>query len=981
MEEMSSDEEDHGIYTQTENPMDITTTMMSPTTAALLANMNISLRCDASTTMAMPEGVENAVPNEQLIINNGKGRGGMKQRINRIRTNIGPNETTYMTNHDAFVSKTISRHVARTRRSGDSSLPDYTIMNKSDRKLALENVDKLLTRLDIEATRPREEVNNYVLSSGTDITTLGMEGAENDQQTFDCTLRMQSTYDSNDTTTLGDHREEDNESEMHVDLGQRRSTFDSNALTTLGGDLNESHIAFGGGRRTTFESNDATTLGGGRRSTSLLLDESAILLSIDDGEGVDNYHMRAVATDEEDIERARFKHANDDYREVMDTTTPPSIIPPVLAPTKRCASNSGKRGSKVHPRVDDSFLGHCDAGLADGKFPHDRSEDLSFGTSPIQRRFSDADLNYSDRFDNDEKPPRVDDAVRLSASKHNSNSSIGNDHESDENSRFSAVDNDNDNVSFGGDNDNHDGNFNSQWDNAEVVATQWGSEAEDGVGESPVRRRAIRFEGTAQQMTEKQSQRRSLRGRDRKVMGAINDDDDDFLREEEEIMDDNYSIQPNKIGKTKSGNDPIETVRNLCRRAKTMDEMGMDSLEEVAPIDVRLRDGVNMKMDPLRMNNKSKSTKKQQKGNGRTQLGVHCTTVVDDESDNSLSDPEPSFKDPISDFPSRVAVRLNAGLNFLLETEAQARVTARTGVDTDECKNSSAALLSMSIRQIVSVVTKLLVQTRNSARLHQRAVNGHSFAKRLTPSSQVNLLQKDNDFLAGGTLIVCRGKEDIERWEVALREYTSLSVLNHAGIPASLRKITNTAGKCAGFDVVLTTYDSMKTAEATIPVDSTGLAILGGKATSNNDDGWFTSRDMMTQSGPSAKQKCFQLSVLLRLSWFRVIFIDILGPKGYTTKPGTARLQAVLAINAKSRQAFFEKSEEDISSQAEKKFFDDRKKMRTLITTLHLPDMKLDKFMRLYIRDVAKLGGPRDLDLLESSSSDSDASDEEMSNG
>jgi hypothetical protein len=119
---MSSDEEDHGIYTQTENPMDVTTAMMSPATVALLANMNISLHCDAST-MAMPEGVENAVPNEQLIINNGKGRGGMKQCINRIRTNIGPNETTYMTNHDAFVSK-------RTRtnlRSGDSSLPDYTI--------------------------------------------------------------------------------------------------------------------------------------------------------------------------------------------------------------------------------------------------------------------------------------------------------------------------------------------------------------------------------------------------------------------------------------------------------------------------------------------------------------------------------------------------------------------------------------------------------------------------------------------------------------------------------------------------------------------------------------------------------------------------------------------------------------------------------------------------------------------------------------
>jgi hypothetical protein len=948
--------------------------------------------------MAMPDGAENVVPNnEQLMFNNGG--------IARVRTNIGPNETTYMANHDAFVSKTISRHLARTRtnlRSGDSSLPDYTIMNKSDRKLALENVlenvDKLLARLDIEATstaRPREEVvNNCVLSSGTDTTTLGMEGAENDQRTFDCTLRMQSTYDSNDTTTLGDHREEDdNESEMHVALGPRRSTFDSNALTTLGGDPNESHTSFRGGRRTTFESNDATTLGGGRRSTSLLLDESAILLSIDDGDGVDNYPtkvkatMRAVVRDEDAIERARFKHSNDDSRVLMDTssTTPPSIIPSVLAPTKRCASNSGKRGSKVHPRVDDSFLGHCDAGLADGKFPHDRSDDLSFGTSPIQRRFSDADLDYSDRCDNDEKPHGFDDAVRRSASKHHSNSSIGNDHESDENSRFSAVDNDNDNVSFGGGHDDHDGNFKSQWDNAEVVATQWDSEAEDG--ESPVRRRAIRFEGTAQQMTEKQSQRRSLRGGDREVAGPNlvrvpnDDDDDDFSREEEAIMDDSDSIQPKKSGMTKSGDDPIETVRNLCRRAKTMDEMGMDSLEEVAPINVRLRDGVNMKMDPLRMNNKAKSTKTNQKGKGRTKLDVHCTTVVDDESDNSLSDPELSFKDPISDFPSRVAVRLNAGLNFLLETEAQARVTARTGVDTDECKHSSAALLSMTIRQIVSVVAKLLVQTRNSARLHQRAMNGQSFAKRLTPSSQVNLPPKDNDFLAGGTLIVCRGKEDIERWEVALREYTSLSVLNHAGIPASLRKLTNTAGKCAGFDVVLTTYDSMKTAEATIPVDSTGLAILGGKATSNGDDGWFTSRDMMTQSGPAAKQKCFQLSVLLRMSWFRVIFIDILGPKGYTTKPGTARLQAVLAINAKSRQAFFEKAEEDISSQAEKKFFDDRKILRCLITTLHLPDMKLDKFMSAHIRDVAKLGGPRDLDLLESSSSNSDASDEEMSNG
>jgi hypothetical protein len=97
---------------------------------------------------------------------------------------------------------------------------------------------------------------------------------------------------------------------------------------------------------------------------------------------------------------------------------------------------------------------------------------------------------------------------------------------------------------------------------------------------------------------------------------------------------------------------------------------------------------------------------------------------------------------------------------------------------------------------------------------------------------------------------------------------------------SSLRKLANTAGKCAGFDVVLTTYDILRTKEVTIPVDLIGRAILGGSVPSNEDDGWFTSRASGTQSGLCAPQKCHQLSVLHRLSWFRVILIDILGQKG-----------------------------------------------------------------------------------------------------
>ena len=106
-------------------------------------------------------------------------------------------------------------------------------------------------------------------------------------------------------------------------------------------------------------------------------------------------------------------------------------------------------------------------------------------------------------------------------------------------------------------------------------------------------------------------------------------------------------------------------------------------------------------------------------------------------------------------------------------------------------------------------------------------------------------------------------------------------ILDHAEMQSGLRKLANIAAKCAGFDVVLTTYDSIRTKEATIPVDSMGRAILRGSVSmSNEDDGWLTSRGSGTQSGPSAPQKCLQLSALHRLSWFRVIFVDILGPKG-----------------------------------------------------------------------------------------------------
>ena len=53
---------------------------------------------------------------------------------------------------------------------------------------------------------------------------------------------------------------------------------------------------------------------------------------------------------------------------------------------------------------------------------------------------------------------------------------------------------------------------------------------------------------------------------------------------------------------------------------------------------------------------------------------------------------------------------------------------------------------------------------------------------------------------------------------------------------------------------------------------------------------------------------------------------------------------------------------------------------RSLITTLHLPEnIKLDLFMSAYILDVSKAGRTKELDLLDSASSDSVVSEEEMS--
>ncbi|KAL9189729.1 hypothetical protein ACHAXT_009404 [Thalassiosira profunda] len=980
------------IYT--EPPMDVTTEMMSPATSAMLANMNVSVMASAArghadasndrsreSSFLAPAAPERRPLGDVYNHHDAPTSKGNRRRQNSKRA-MGPNEQNYRENYDAFVTKAIARYSARTQTNlRHDTLPNYRGMNASERKSAMDDVDKLLERLSgVDLDAPIESaLGEGAGHTQSTATTLGSGGRKTNE-----------TFGS--ATTLGE--------------GRHNETFGS--ATTLGGGepslfataSTPGEEPAGSVRQST---GSATTLGNNKSlaNDTTILEESMILLSDDEiggGNNNDEEESRFSGGDDRErkgghhqkgkqrspgaapIERTRhYQHPHQSTSLALDDemleSTPP-LSNNRLA-SKRCASNSGKRGLKSRHRGshdgDESLLGHFSGigGGDSGMLLHDQEDAFSCG-SPIQRQFS------HDEYD-DEMRDSVHD---LPEGKQRGKSHGMHEEESEGGSRFSYQ-GDDDNVSFGGGNDGFDdyeedgGDWNlteqpkgtqnpmSQWStfrNADAEFTASQMDGDDDEDESPVRRRAIHFEGTSKKATSKKalkSQRKSQRS--------------DMKGADEEMAVDAERGQAKKSSQkkaSKDGEDPVETVRNLCRRAKAVDEQGGDSLEEVAPIDVRLRDGMQYRVDPLRckQNKKGKTAKKAKSVSIADPRG-RGTGGASSDSENSLSDPEPSFKDPLTDYSSRVRARLNAGLNFLLEKEEQ-----QTLGDEEADNQASAALLSLSSRQIVGVTSKLLQQTKNSARLHARSKNKPSSAKRFTPSSHAR--PKDDDYFAGGTLIVLRGKEDIDEWEAGLREFTGLSVLNHAGMSSGQRKLDNTAGKCSTFDVVLSTYDAIKTKEVVVPVDSSGCAILGGSNKSSSPDGWLTARDAGTQSGAAAPQKCHQLSLLHRMSWFRVIFIDVLGRKGFLTKQGTARAQAAVAVNAKSRFALFQKDED--AKKAEAKFKDNRRELRAIIAALHLPErMKLDKLVGSYILDVDQVGKGKEADEGYSSSEDEYISDEE----
>jgi hypothetical protein len=182
-----------------------------------------------------------------------------------------------------------------------------------------------------------------------------------------------------------------------------------------------------------------------------------------------------------------------------------------------------------------------------------------------------------------------------------------------------------------------------------------------------------------------------------------------------------------------------------------------------------------------------------------------------------------------------------------------------------------AIVLSMEMPLIHDLVLKLVVETSNA-----------SPSTTLPPGH-------------GNTLIVAREREQLEDWRSTFREGSSLTFLNHATLPVVQRKTRTTAEKCGKYDVVLTTYDCLKSADVTVNLDADGY--VSTKDTSH-ESGWYSSRSTPSQTEGS---RCKQLSVLHCLKWNRVAFIDTVGRKSFVVKQETGRALAARSLNSNVR--------------------------------------------------------------------------------
>jgi hypothetical protein len=262
------------------------------------------------------------------------------------------------------------------------------------------------------------------------------------------------------------------------------------------------------------------------------------------------------------------------------------------------------------------------------------------------------------------------------------------------------------------------------------------------------------------------------------------------------------------------------------------------------------------------------------------------------------------FPDPLVRYGSRQGRALKEIYSWVRRAE----------IDFEEGACSVPAIgifFSLSEQQIIDVSMKLLLKDSS---------------ENIQSNSQI----KANS-LKGKTLVVARSKEDTAAWESVLRENTGCSVLNHSTLPLSERIRVSSAERACAHDVVLTTFDAVKSPDIAVPLTEDGRAIV---TKAGNDRSWHSSRSASQHD--SSPQLTKQLSILHRIHFRRLIFVDVLGRKSYLAKGGTARATAAVALSGDTRVVFFRESEADGSYPFKALRKSDKRAIHSVSSVLHL---------------------------------------------
>ena len=244
-----------------------------------------------------------------------------------------------------------------------------------------------------------------------------------------------------------------------------------------------------------------------------------------------------------------------------------------------------------------------------------------------------------------------------------------------------------------------------------------------------------------------------------------------------------------------------------------------------------------------------------------------------------------------------------------------------------------------------ALVLNLTQKQAVSMTLCMFAKNGTQNIRPSLPTTPM-LPLSNNSNIPGGTLLILRNKEELLLWERAFREQSCYSVWNHAAVQAKTRRrVADTASKCAGVHIVLTTIDCIKSKEVPILVDAKGRAVDPHRSKrqqgtirsrhcpsqpwyssrnirepnktctgtrnhhmddddddddiedSQSEDSYSDSHSSSTNNRPAVVKV---LSVLHGIRWHRLIFVDIL-EKSYLTQQGGIRSEAAITLHGSSR--------------------------------------------------------------------------------